>query len=86
MSLLGATGLAIMLAIVLYLARALAGPTIFDRILALNALGTKVVLLVVVLSVVSGRTDQFDIALVYALLNFVGTLAVLRLVQARRGA
>ena len=68
----------------LYLARAVLGPTLYDRILALNALGTKTVLLVVLLGAMWGRTDYIDIALLYALLNFVGTLALLRLVHLGR--
>jgi multicomponent Na+:H+ antiporter subunit F len=74
----------ILAAVALYLVRALLGPTVFDRILALNALGTKTVLLVAVIGILSGRTDHLDIALLYALVNFIGTLAMLKLVHRRQ--
>ena len=72
--------LAILLAIVPYLMRAVVGPTVYDRILALNALGTKTVVLVVLLGAIGGRTDYIDIGLLYALINFVATLAMLKLI------
>ena len=50
----------------------------FDRILALNAFGTKTVLLIAVIGFLSGRPDFLDLALVYALMNFIGVIAVLR--------
>jgi multicomponent Na+:H+ antiporter subunit F len=65
----------------LALARALVGPTVYDRILAVNMFGTKTVLLIAVYAFVSGRTDILDIALVYALINFIGVVAVLKLVE-----
>lgn len=71
----------IMLTMALALARALLGPTVFDRILAVNMFGTKAVLLVAVFSYISGRPDVLDIALLYSLLNFVGVVAALRLVE-----
>ena len=67
----------------LALTRALLGPTLYDRILAVNMVGTKTVLLICVMSVVAGRGDMVDIALVYALINFVGIIAVLRFLTAR---
>jgi len=74
----------ILFAIVLYVVRALRGPTTFDRILAMNAIGTKTVLLVALLGFVMDRPDFLDIALVYALINFVATIAILRLVERKR--
>ena len=65
----------------LALARALAGPTTYDRIAAVNMFGTKTVLLIAVLAFLSGRADVLDIALVYALINFIGVVAVLKLVE-----
>lgn len=62
----------------LALLRALLGPTLFDRILAVNMFGTKTVLLVAVLGVISGQSSFLDIAIVYALINFIGIIAVLR--------
>ena len=73
-----AAALAVLVAMVLVLARALLGPTIYDRILALNIFGTKTVLLIAVYGFLSGRPDFLDIALVYALINFAGTIAVLK--------
>ena len=72
---------AILVTISLALARAFVGPTVYDRILAVNMVGTKTVLLIAVFSVLSGRTDMLDIALTYALINFVGVVAVLKLVE-----
>jgi multicomponent Na+:H+ antiporter subunit F len=60
------------------IARALLGPTIYDRILAVNLFGTKTVLLIAVMSVFAGRPDYLDIALVYALINFISIIGVLR--------
>lgn len=75
--------IAILVVLALALARALLGPTLHDRILAVNMVGTKTVLLICVMSVVAGRGDMVDIALVYALINFIGIIAVLRFLTAR---
>ena len=72
---------AILVTLALALVRALLGPTIYDRIAAINMFGTKTVLLIAVLAFVSGRMDLLDIALVYALINFIGVIAVLQLVS-----
>ena len=74
--------IAILITMGLALARAIAGPSVFDRITAVNLFGTKTVLLISILAFVSGRTDLLDIALVYALINFIGVIAVLKLVTA----
>ncbi|MEQ8249045.1 MAG: monovalent cation/H+ antiporter complex subunit F [Alphaproteobacteria bacterium] len=65
----------------LALIRALEGPTTFDRILALNMVGTKTTLLITVLGFLTDRPDFLDIALIYALMNFIGAIAVLRYTQ-----
>jgi len=75
-----AASLAILVTMGLALARALAGPTTYDRIAAVNMFGTKTVLLIAVLAFFSGRSDLLDIALVYALINFIGVVAALKLV------
>ena len=75
-----AASLAILITMGLALVRALAGPTTYDRIAAVNMFGTKTVLLIAVLAFLSGRTDLLDIALVYALINFIGVVAALKLV------
>ncbi len=72
---------AVLIAMGLALARACMGPTIFDRILAVNSFGTKTVLLIAALGFLMGRPDFLDIALVYALINFIGTVAVLKYVK-----
>lgn len=73
--------LAIMLAMALGVCRALLGPSVFDRILAVNMFGTKAALLVAIYAFYSGRHDLLDISLLYSLLNFVGVIAALRLVE-----
>ena len=70
--------IAVLLTMLLALTRALVGPTVYDRILALNMFGTKTVLLIAVSGFLSGRPEWLDLALLYALVNFVGVLAVLR--------
>lgn len=72
---------AILITILLALVRALLGPTVYDRISAMNMLGTKTILLIAVFAFFSGRHDLLDIALVYALINFIGVVAVLKLVE-----
>ena len=62
----------------LSLLRAFAGPTLFDRILAVNVFGTKTVLFVAVISVSVGNSSFLDVAMVYALINFISIIAVLR--------
>jgi multicomponent Na+:H+ antiporter subunit F len=68
----------ILVTMALALARSVLGPTVFDRILAVNMFGTLTVLLIAVLGFLSGRPDFLDLALVYALMNFIGTIAVLK--------
>lgn len=68
----------ILVAMALALVRAVRGPTVYDRILAVNVHGTKTVLIVAVLGFLAGRPDFLDIALVYALINFIATIAVLK--------
>lgn len=65
----------------LALVRALLGPTVFDRILAVNMFGTKTVLLIAVLGFLQGRPDFLDLALTYALMNFIGVVAVLKYIE-----
>jgi multicomponent Na+:H+ antiporter subunit F len=69
---------ALLVALVLMLARAVLGPTVFDRVLAMNTIGTLAVLLLAVLGFLTGRPDFRDLAIVYGLLNVVGTIAVLK--------
>jgi len=68
----------ILLAMAMALVRALMGPTVYDRVLAVNTFGTKTVLFIGVTGFLTERPEWLDLAIVYALINFVGTLAVLR--------
>lgn len=73
--------IAILITMALALARALLGPSVYDRVLAVNMLGTKIVLLLSVIAFLIGRPDFLDLALAYALINFIGVLAVLNFFQ-----
>lgn len=70
--------LALLVTLALALARAFLGPTLFDRALAGNAIGTVAMLLLALLEFLTGRPEYTDLALVYGLLNIVGTIAVLK--------
>lgn len=76
---------AIIVAMVLALVRAFAGPSLYDRVLAGNSFGTKTVILIGVMGFLTGRPDFLDIALLYALINFTATVAILRFFSYRRG-
>ncbi|MFN2328915.1 MAG: monovalent cation/H+ antiporter complex subunit F [Chromatocurvus sp.] len=78
MAMLAAIAISLLIVMAIAIARALVGPTIYDRILAVNLFGTKTVLLIAVVSVFAGRPDYLDIALVYALINFISVIGVLR--------
>ncbi len=69
---------ALLVAMALVMCRALMGPTAYDRVLALNNFGTKTVLLIALLGFLAGRPEFLDLSLVYALINFIGTIAVLK--------
>jgi len=73
-----AAAVAILITMVLAITRTLLGPTVYDRILAVNMFGTKTVLIIAAIAFMSGRPDLLDIALVYALINFIGLVAVLK--------
>jgi multicomponent Na+:H+ antiporter subunit F len=72
---------AVLATMALALARGLLGPTAYDRVLAVNMFGTKTVLLFALVALVLGRAEFLDLALAYALLNFIGVLAVLEFVH-----
>jgi len=65
------------------LIRAIAGPTLYDRALAVNSFGTKIVLLIAAMGFLTGRPEFLDIALLYALVNFIGTIAMLKFFRYR---
>lgn len=68
----------ILVTMLLALVRASRGPTVFDRLVAVNMFGTKTVLLIAVSGFLVGRPEWLDLALVYTLVNFTGTIAVCR--------
>ena len=75
-----------LLGALLILIRALLGPTVFDRVLALNMMGTKTVIFLVLLGFLdpAARPGFIDIALLYALINYVTTVAILRFIEQKR--
>lgn len=77
-SMYGVATVALLVCMVMTLVRSILGPTVFDRVLAVNSFGTKTVLLIAVIGFLSGRPDFLDLALVYALMNFIGTIAVMK--------
>lgn len=79
----GVSVIALTIALSLTLLRALMGPTLYDQVLAVNSFGTKTVLLLGVLGFFMGRPDFLDLAILYALINFVATIAVLKFVRYR---
>jgi multicomponent Na+:H+ antiporter subunit F len=74
----GAATAAILVTMLLALVRAYRGPTVFDRVQAVNMMGTKTVLLIAVWDFLSGRPEWLDVAILYALMNFIGMIALLR--------
>ncbi len=75
--------IALFIAMILVLVRLFAGKTLYDRVLALNIFGTHTVLFIGVLGFLTDRPDFLDIALLYALINFVGTIAILKFFRYR---
>ncbi len=73
-----AAAIALMITMAFAVIRAFVGPTLYDRILAVNMFGTKTVLIIAVLGFLMGRPEFLDIALVYALINFIGVIALLK--------
>ena len=73
-----AAGIALLVALALALTRAVLGPTVFDRLQAANTIGTVALLMLAVIGFLTGRPEFLDLALVYGLLNVVGTIAVLK--------
>lgn len=83
MTLLSVAALALFVSIVLLLIRLFAGPTLYDRTLAVNSVGTKIVILLALVGFLMGRPDFLDVALLYALINFVATIAILKFFRYR---
>jgi multicomponent Na+:H+ antiporter subunit F len=73
----------LLVAMMLMIIRAIAGPSHYDRILAANSFGTKTVLFIAVIGFVFGRPDFLDISIAYALINFVTTIALMKFFRYR---
>jgi multicomponent Na+:H+ antiporter subunit F len=73
-----ATAVAILIVMALALIRAVLGPSVYDRALAVNMFGTKTVLLISVIDFLGGRQEFLDIAFAYALINFISVIAMLK--------
>ena len=72
------------LLIIIYLYRVVRGPTVFDRVLGLNGISTKAIILLVVIGAVYDRVEMFvDISTGYALLNLVGAIAIATYLEQR---
>lgn len=78
-----AATLLLMVGMALILVRLIAGPSFYDRALAVNSFGTKIVLFLCLLSMIIGRADGVDIAILYALMNFIATVAILKFFRYR---
>jgi multicomponent Na+:H+ antiporter subunit F len=73
-----AAALAVLVALTLAIVRAIKGPTVFDRVLAGNAVGSLSIMLLAVFGFLTGRPEFLDVGLTYGLLNLIGTLAILK--------
>lgn len=78
---LAAATLALLITVALALLRAARGPTVFDRLLAANSIGTCAMLLLAVMGFLAGRPEFLDLAIVYGLLNAIGVFAVLKFLR-----
>jgi multicomponent Na+:H+ antiporter subunit F len=74
---------ALFVSVLMVMVRIFGGPTLYDRILAVNSFGTLTVLILSALGFVTGRPDFLDIAMLYALINFIGTIAILKFFRYR---
>ena len=73
-----AAALGLLATLALAMVRATLGPTVFDRAQAANTIGTVAMLLLAVLGFLNGRPEFLDLAIVYGLLNVIGTIAILK--------
>jgi multicomponent Na+:H+ antiporter subunit F len=79
-------GLYLCILMFLSLFRAIRGPTVLDRLIGVNAIGSKTTTLLIFIGLIYGRVDMFvDIALAYAMLNFIAVLAASRYFQKEKG-
>jgi multicomponent Na+:H+ antiporter subunit F len=84
MTMFAAAAIAVLVTMAMALALAIKGPTVYDRILAVNSFGTLTVLLIAILGFLMGRPAFLDIALVYALINFITTIAIMKFFKYER--
>ena len=76
-------GIALFLLMLPALYRVIIGPTVIDRIVAANIIGTKTAVLLIIIGTIFGKVGMFiDFALAYALLTFLGSLAAARFCHA----
>lgn len=73
-----AASIAMLVTLSLVLVRAALGPTVFDRAQAANTVGTSALILLALIGFLTGRPEFLDLAIVYGLLNIIGTIAVLK--------
>ncbi len=80
------SGIALSLIMALSLYRAVIGPTVLDRLIGVNAIGSKTTVLLIIIGLIFNKVDMFiDIALAYALLNFIAVLASARYFHKKKG-
>ena len=79
-----AATLAVLVTMAMAITLAIKGPTVYDRILAVNSFGTLTVMLIAILGFLMGRPAFLDIALVYALINFITTIAIMKFFKYNR--
>lgn len=77
------TGYAIILSILAFvcLFRAYAGPTTADRVVAINVISTKVTVLIAVIAVLTNQNSFIDVAIIYAMMGFIATIAVSKYIE-----
>ncbi len=73
-----AASVAVLVTLTLVIVRAALGPTLFDRVQAANTVGTCALMLLALIGFLTGRPEFLDLAIVYGLLNVIGTIAVLK--------
>ena len=78
------TAVALLVGLFIIGIRAIAGPTVYDRILACNAIGTKTILFVTLLGYIAKRPEFIDMAIIYALVTFITTIAILKFAEKGR--
>ena len=78
-----AAAVGLLVAMAMMIARAIMGPSHYDRILAANSFGTNTVLLIAVIGFAFGRPAFLDIAIAYALINFIATIALMKFFRYR---